>query len=403
MKNLKFDEVQDYFDPLTRQPLQMWFGSHHMIVDDLIVHLDGVPLLRNENTGDVYFPTKTKAIINYFVKKAKDDGIPGVSLAPKDLGKKRYSYASKFDFLYSQIDYEYIPGLIRPWDDGFLTPVFFNLSLLNKYSQHPDYDLDLFSETYGSIRRGDEWSINFGINKNNKVIMWLGDIHELPENEKHYLRSENVESDHDIHSEFYDAQIDVVWSDPSKQSTLFHLRRDLKEIATKAWGFDLYSLDGEVTKVIENLHRPIFWEDKHVGPVIEAFNRVFVESLNNVAIKADVAKLSPVADLKGKGSLKVFGSWLEHRLQMKNHAEVMSSFYVLYDFRLITCHLYSDESRAEILRKINNRLGIEEENFDYERIYDSLVAALVSSYRNMISAAKKDSMEVIHPDEPSVT
>lgn len=37
--------------------------------------------------------------------------------------------------------------------------------------------------------------------------MWLGDIARLPDAEQYYLRSENIDSDHSIGSEFYDGQI----------------------------------------------------------------------------------------------------------------------------------------------------------------------------------------------------
>ena len=389
MKNLKLEEVQIYFDHETNEPLQIWLGKHQMEVDNLSVELEGVPLLINQRTKEVHLPDKTKYIIKHFIEEAKARSEAGVSLKPRELGLKSYPYASSFNFIYSQIDYEYIPGLTRPWNEGFLTPVFFNLSILNKYSQHPEYELDLFSESYGSIRKGSEWSIEFGINKNNKVLMWLGDIDALPDNEKYYLRSENIDSDHNIHSEFYDAQIDVKWSDPSKQSALFHYRRDLKELISRKINLDLYMLDGEVSKVIENLHRPIFWEDKHVGPVIESFNRIFVESLNISKVKADVSVVAPAVDLKGKGSLKVFESWLLNRLKLESCAEVMCPFYVLYDFRIITCHLQSEESRTEKLTSINKRLGIPEDNLSNEIIYDSLIDLLSKSYSAIIDAASK--------------
>jgi hypothetical protein len=389
MKNLKLEEVQIYFDRETNEPLQLWLGKHQMEVDTLSVELEGVPLLINERTKEVHLPDKTKYIIKHFIEEAKARGEAGISLKPRELELKRYPYASRFNFIYSQIDYEYIPGLTGPCNDGFLTPVFFNLSILNKYSQHPEYELDLFSESYGSIRKGCEWSIGYGINKNNKVLMWLGDIDTLPDNEIYYLRSENIYSDHNIHSEFYDAQIDVRWSAPSKQSALFHNRRDLKKLIFKKINLDLYMLDGEVSKVIENLHRPIFWEDKHVGPVIESFNRIFVESLNISKVKADVSVVAPTVDLKGKGSLKVFESWLQNRLNLERCADIMCPFYVLYDFRIITCHLQSDESRTEKLTSINKRLGIFEDNLSNEIIYDSLIDLLSESYSVIIDAASK--------------
>ena len=388
MEILKLNEVQPYFNVETGDKLHLWFGEHDFFVDEIPVSLCGVPLLRNEKNGEIHFPAKTKIMIAYFVGKARENDEPRIAivLPPKSLEHKRFSFAEKFNFLYSQVDYEYIPGLMRSWNDGFLTPVFFNISVLNKYSQHPDYKLDLFSETYGNIScRNNDWIISFGVNRSNKAILWLGDINELPDNEKYYLRSENVESDHDIHSEFYDAQIEVQFSKLSKQSTTFNLRKELNDRVLQSLSFDLYMLEGEVSEVVSNLHRPIFWEDKHVGPIIESFNRIFVESINNKAIKADIKLLNNATDTKNKSSLKVFQLWLEERLDCENASELMRPFYVLYDFRTITCHLQSAEKRAEALQLINTRLGLDEDNTDYELIYDGIINMLSSTYTKILA------------------
>lgn len=337
-----------------------------------------------KKNGEIHFPDKTKYLISYFIEDAIKNNIGKITLSPKNLENKRYDFAEQFKFQYSQVDYEYIPGLMREWDDGFLTPVFFNISVLNKYSQHPDYKLDLFSETYGNISYKDEWILSFGVNRNNKVIFWLGDIDTLPDNEKYYLRSENISSDHDIQSEFYDAQIDVQWSEPSKQSQTFHLRKDFGDLVLMKYSFDFYMLEGEVSDVISNLHRPVFWEDKHVGPVIESFNRIFVESINNKAIKSDIKSANSEADINNKGSLKIFELWLEQRLLCNESKDIMCPFYVLYDFRILTCHLQSSERQIETLTSINKRLGLADDNKNYELIYDVLIEKLLKSYSQIL-------------------
>lgn len=385
MDVLKLDEVQTYYDKSTGDKLSLWFGKHEFICDGILVYLEGVPLLKNDVNGEIHFPDKTKCTIAYFIGEAKKKNEHGISLVPKNLENKRYSFCKKFDFEYSQVDYEYIPGLMREWDDGFLTPVFFNISVLNKFSQHPDYKLDLFSETYGNISYKDDWIISFGVNRNNLVVIWLGDIDKLPDNEKYYFRSENIGSDHDIQSEFYDAQIDVQWSEPSKQSLTFHLRKELNDAVIENYSFDIYMLEGEVGQVISNLHRPIFWEDKHVGPVIESFNRIFVESINNKGLKADIKLVNPSSDVKNKGSLKILELWLNERIGIDNVSDLMCPFYVLYDFRILTCHLQSKERSGKMLKSINSRLGINESSISYELIYDALIDKLSSSFSQVLA------------------
>lgn len=378
MEELELDKGQRYFNEETGNPLHIYLGPHEIHVSGVSVYLDGVPLLIEEETGKIRLPTKTKHLIAYFVSQAIEKGNSDIALSPKELGKKRYGFAEKFNFKYSEIDYSYIPGLVRPFDEGFLTPVFFKLSVLNKYSQHPEYKLNLFSETYGNIETED-WIISFGINKKKKVIMWLGDIDALPDDEKYYLRSENIESDHDIHSEFYDAQIDVTPSERSRKNQLFHIRSELNGVVSSKYGYPFFVLEGEVSNIIEHLDRPIFWEEKHVGPVVEALNRVFVESINVSQLKKAIIKVDPVADIKSKASLKVCQLWLQKCLSMDDHAEVMSPYYVLNDFRVLLCHLLPDKKRADMLSFINARLGLPEDSTDRELIFDSLVENLIES------------------------
>jgi hypothetical protein len=370
--------ARSYFDDADSSPLDLYFGFHQYHEGDILVELDGVPLLKNRNTQELLLPVKTWALIDYFVKQAIEAGEQGIALRPKALGSKRYALSEKFNFKYTQIDYEFIPGLMRPWDDGFLTPVFFHIAVLNKYSQDPRYKLDLFSETYGTIH-AKSWTIAFGINRSKLVIMWLGDINALPEDEQYFLRSENVDSDHDLHSEFYEAQIGVVFSDRSKQNELLHLRKSLNDLFNKNYGEGLFVLEGEVATVINNLTRPVFWEARHVAPAIESLNRVFVESINLSFLKKAVIGKDGKRDLKSTGSLKTFQAWLEVVMGQSAHADMMLPFYVLYDFRIVCSHLLSVEKKAEMMQSINVRLGIDSDNQDLELIFDSLINALTQS------------------------
>lgn len=270
----------------------------------------------------------------------------------------------------------------------FSCSCFFDIAVLNKYSQHPKYELELFSETYGTIRNDSEsWGIQFGINKAKKVILWLGDISKLPETEIHYLRSENIESDHDIHSEFYDAQITIIPSAISKLGALVEKRNTLIEQVKKEYDFSLYILDGEISETLKNLEKPVFWEEKHISPVIESLNRIFVESLNSSQIKTELLKIDSNSDIKSKGGLKVFQMWLESFVNEDEAKKIMCPFFVLYDFRVISSHLFSKEKRTKILSSIKSRLELESKD-DFEVIYESLLSALSESYPQLLNTIK---------------
>ena len=202
-----------------------------------------------------------------------------------------------------------------------------------------------------------------------------------------FLRSENIESDHDIHSEFYNGQIEVEWSEASKQKNLFKLRSDFKELVKNKYDFDLYQLEGEVSKIFENLDRPVFWEDKHVGPVIESLNRIFVESINNKAIKEKLRSLVNKNEIDNKASMKILEIWLNKVLLLEENyiKDIMCPFYVLYDLRIVTCHLRSDESRASMLESIKTRLKLDTDA-NNENIFDKLIENMSSSYSSLIDS-----------------
>lgn len=378
MDKLKLNTMQLYFDKKTNEELQLYFGKHETMIDGIIVKLENVPLLINKNNV-VSYPDKTKYLIKYFVEQAKKKGEKGISLIPKSNKEIRYSFAEKFNFKYSHIDYEYIPGLIREWDEGFLTPVFFNIKVLNKYSQDPDYTLDVFSGTYGSIYKGNEWHIAFGINKNKKVIMWLGDIDGLPEEEKYYLRSENIESDHDIHSEFYNGQIEVQFAEPSIEGKAFQSKILLNKNILEKYNFDLYTFHGEISTILENLNLPIFWNEKHTYPFIESLNRIFVESLNSVGIKNYINSLNTKHDIKNLKGLKLFQKFIEIHSNEEIAQKLMLPFFVLYDFRIVSSHLLSNEKKEAMLKSISERLKIEYKEDNYELIYKELIQKILET------------------------
>src|SRR4029077_16182950 len=122
---------------------------------------------------------------------------------------------------------------------------FFNRRGLIKFDHADEYHLGFASRTYGSIHT-DANTISFGINPNNKVVFWLGDIAQLPEAEQYYLRSENIESDHCIGSEFYEGQIDCIYTEPSNENKLFALRSEFVDACFTRFGTKIAHLDNEV-------------------------------------------------------------------------------------------------------------------------------------------------------------
>ena len=61
--------------------------------------------------------------------------------------------------------------------------IIFDRKALIYFISVPDFEVDIFSETYGYIGKKDlegiyqyDWSAPFGFNSNGKLVFWLGDL-----------------------------------------------------------------------------------------------------------------------------------------------------------------------------------------------------------------------------------
>lgn len=355
-------------------------ASFVRIVDGVEVTVKDLPVLFCETCDLHCLPDRSKEAIFDHVKEAKQKGRPAVVVTRLPAAKQeRFGYCPKVEFLYDATDEKYIPGLYR--GNGFLTPVFFNKSVLLKYLQHPDYVLELGSDTYGTISRNDEFQLPFGINRKDKVILWLGDIDQIPDLEQYYLRSENLPSDHDVGSEFYLGQIGAVFTESSKEQNLFHLRSEYSEKCQREHNLKLNVYDLEVFKLITEVVRPVTWGEKEVRGVVEALNKIVVESLNIDGLKKGITAVKAGEDVKALGGMKLLQKWLGLTAPTIDAASALCPFFVLYDFRIVVAHLIPLDSAAAKLTSCYERMGLAEGNRSYETLYDAMIDKLAQSYQ----------------------
>jgi hypothetical protein len=369
--------------------LTLSLENYGIETDGVTVDAEGLPVLGCPNCRANYLPDRSKAVILHQVDEAKQQGKPRVTVWRKpEFGQRRFEFCKDVEFLYDATDYDYLPGLQRPWDEGFLTPVFFHKSVLVKYMHHPSYVVELGSDSYGSIYKDQEHVTAFGINRNGKVVIWLGDLDQMELAEQHYLRSENVPSDHEIGSDFYLGQIEAVFTDYSKERRLFHLRMELAEKAFREFGLKLNSYEPEVIEVMAEVIRPVTWSVKEVRGVVEALNKVIVESLNNGGLRECITTLEPTTKFNGMKGLKLMQKWVDAAYGL-DAATLMKPFFVLYDFRIVAAHLIAAESAEEKLASCHERMGIPEADRSLESLYDAVISGLIASYEELLKADQK--------------
>lgn len=371
-----------------------------------------VPLLMCGGCQKRYIPYQTKEMLDAFQQMLEDTEKPhrSIDVVEKEEDKKEFSaeetetwydfqkiknmfcndkfIAEKVKFLYDRDDYYFIPGLVRPWKIGFLTPVFFNIEVLLKYIHHPQYGLDIGADTFGYIYKGDEHYISFGINENNKVIMWLGDIIDLNVEEQFYLRSENVPSDHSIGSEFYEAQIEVRWAEASAERKLLKKRLEFNEKVRDNYNLAVAQLDTETLRVAKNIRKLLVNTNDAFKDLIIPLNELFVEAINNKDISKDLKQKYPELkeELKGKKGIKLLQLWLEKNTTGIDVNVEIAPLFVLYDLRLVSAHLYSDDSREELLESCCTRLGLEGTERNYIIIANTLIGKLDEMYDKFIQS-----------------
>ena len=148
--------TEDYFSGdgeklhFSREKLTFEYKNFH-------IKFENIPYLVSINSEETYLPSCARIVLNGVVDGAiqrklleRNIDIPPIRV-PTDLENKKFSFCEGFPFNYSALEYYSIPGLSRPQNDGFLTPVYFDLVLLDKYSRRSDYNVRVDSSTYGYI------------------------------------------------------------------------------------------------------------------------------------------------------------------------------------------------------------------------------------------------------------
>jgi hypothetical protein len=311
-----------------------------------------------------------------------------VDVANAPAAHERFGFCSGVDLKYSALDTKYIPGLAV--NAGFLTPVFFSKDALTYFYHHPDYAVTFESDTYGTLRGTDGLHITFGLTRAGKLLMWLGDLKDLPRQALMTLAGHNIESDHDVGCEFYEGQIEALFTDLSREK---HMIRAQSEFASELFGnhggLKLLQLDNEALHLMSALRKPIHFSESEFGESMEVMTKLFIERINVSVLKDDLRPLVSKQEsdrLKPLGGLKTLETWLKVKLGAENASQMMLPLFVLYDLRVAFKHLIPAEKQAETKEHCLQRLGLTPE-VSLEQLYEALAPQLQRAFELMRDAA----------------
>ena len=289
--------------------------------------------------------------------------------------EKRFTHFDHLEFKYDATDYFLIPGIRRPEEDGYLTPVFFDKDVLLYYNNHPDYSVKLYSFSSGNIYYKGEALFNwgFGINRNGKIFKWLGDLSkdfEEDEMKPHLKRfqASNVPSDHDIVSKFYFSQNPFSIKDAFQKSDneyrLFNLKSDFEHKIKNEFKFNLSKLD--VDAVIAYYKHPILDDQNQIFEAYLKLDKLINENIEQDELKRILLKNGLTKeDIKGLRSLKLFTLFISHILNKEEAEKLVSPLFVLNDLRQLHGHL-ADKSFDEKYLSCKIRLGTSNEISDLD-------------------------------------
>ena len=358
------------------------FRDFREVVSGVDFSVVGLPTLHCESCGTDVLPDRSRISVIRLHEQSSEAGTTKCHIT-------RNKTTENFErthvpFIYDSDDYYYIPGLARPHDPGFLAPVFFKPSVLLKFQNHPNYRVRFASKTYGTIQMNEGNDISFGINRANKVIMWLGDLAALPEEEQYYLRSENIESDHDIGSEFYDGQIEAVFTDYTPEETLLQARSAFFDFFFATFGGDLSHLTAETLEAIAHLNPPVLHTLKEQKDIVDLLNKINVEGMSSGTLATCLR--AEGADSEKSGTLKRLELLLDTKFPASDVSKKISPLFVLYDLRVTLLHAVSNETKAKTMNSICDRLDIPRES-TFDVIYPVLIERMTLCY-NEFSALR---------------
>lgn len=306
----------------------------------------------------------------------------------------KYEFAKNLDFKYDSRDLS-IPGLGVDADPtnpkGFSCPVFFDRKVLYNFFFDENYELDFACESYGTIAKVGtdgwpyEWKIVFGINSNNKVVMFLGDLDQIDSHDKSafWLKSYNVESDHClIDAELYRAQIQCIFSDPIVEKRILSLRNLFFKKISEKYGINLFHLENEVEIKGKSIQKPINYSEQELKENIITLDGLLNEGINCEELRNLYAQIisPPPQNLKSLKTRKLLQGIIAHYSNEEDAKQIISPLFYLNDLRVCFAHLIPQEEVDSCKATIMEAFGLASFT-EYQKLYTILLDKLYYLYR----------------------
>ena len=353
-----------------------------------------MPTLQCTSCDTVRIPYRMKIALHELAEEAGRRGTPQVriNVPAAAAAKQKFPYCKGVPLTYEALDWLYIPGLSHG-GAGFLTPVFFARDILTYFYNHPDYAVSFGSDTYGTLYTKEGY-ISFGINGNGKLIMWLGDLDELSSRDQLLLAAHNVPSDHAIGCEFYEGQIEAVFTELSQEQRLIRVSGKFATALIEKFEFlKIFKMDAEAATLLEALRRPVLFTESEFGDAMERMTKLFIERLDVGPLKIILRNLLNQDErqkMEGLRELKTLQLWAEKRLGMSSAGEILAPLFVLYDLRVAYKHLLPQDKVEAMKASCRSRLNLTEDA-SLEDVYTAITVQLEATFDALTQAVSETS------------
>jgi len=345
------------------------------VVEGVTVSGDSIPSLACPSCRSAALPVHVEGLVHEAARKARGHG---QGMCNVTLEGRRFALCEDVGFAYSSMDMEVIPGVRQSGLDpeGHYVPIFFEPRVLSRYMMFDAYAINHY-ETGGSIHFSNGFDLEYGINRNGKVFCWLGDLARIPVEERHYMRSENIPSDHDVVSGMYKKTRLRMPVGRTCEQELTGAIRGLVDALDGSEHSGLFSLSGETMRISQSLARPVVW-DRTVMIAVNDLSKLCVDSFNEKVLRRRIRSMGGVdSDISGIPAL--LGAWLGSEFHMDARG-IVDPLHVLKTWRNSLDHVW-DGSSARKIGECYGIMGLDGDERTPERLYGRTVEGLIHSFR----------------------
>lgn len=359
-------------------------------VEDVSLYFRDLHLLVCECCGDSVIPFYSLKLVQCSYDSAISNFQKHGVFHRKEY-RERFDYCNNIDFDYDAYDYYNISGLQFDQEHptkGFLCPVYFDKKVFQQFYIDDDYDVNLFSETYGNFAFEDEWNIPFGVNTNNNIVFWLGDLNYLDSQTLNRIKPFNISSDHKIVcSEFWNAQMENIFSKPHREYSLYLKRNELFVLIKEKYSIDLEHLPQETENLIRLYRKPITISKNNIKETVGVLHKILIESVSIGELRKLYLIVSSQRDNKDISklmSIKLYEGILKSKIiNNQQLSDLLSPLFILNDLRQYYDHLLPQGKVKALLENLNAKYSISSFD-DVTALYETLLTKLEVLFQTML-------------------